>query len=190
MSYLLVLRTANLTRFPHGEVSQFERQQMSSTLDTHLASAVSCQVYLTFGGTSSHGSNHEGAGSAGVPRCHPARRLDGRLAGEPGPGEVRTERLGRPAGGQLDRGRPQPRDRGRLDRHPRPVSRTGGRPAAQDPGRRDGTRTGCRDSWAGSPSRPRDNAGLLGFDADVAFVTALMGVVYAIGSVVGTLRYR
>lgn len=35
-----------------------------------------------------------------------------------------------------------------------------------------------------------DNAGLLGFDADVAFVTALMGVVYAIGSVAGTLRYR
>jgi hypothetical protein len=35
-----------------------------------------------------------------------------------------------------------------------------------------------------------DSAGLLGFEANVAFVTALMGVVYAIGSVVGTLRYR
>lgn len=35
-----------------------------------------------------------------------------------------------------------------------------------------------------------DSAGLLAFEANVAFVTALMGVVYAVGTVIGTLRYR
>ena len=35
-----------------------------------------------------------------------------------------------------------------------------------------------------------ESADLLAFDANIAFVTALMGVVYAVGAVVGTLRYR
>lgn len=35
-----------------------------------------------------------------------------------------------------------------------------------------------------------NSAGLIAFDGSFAFISALMGVVYAIASVVGTLRYR
>lgn len=35
-----------------------------------------------------------------------------------------------------------------------------------------------------------DGADLLSFDGNFAFISALMGVVYAVASVVGTLRYR
>ena len=35
-----------------------------------------------------------------------------------------------------------------------------------------------------------NNVGLIAFDANIAFFSALMGVVYAVASVVGTLRYR
>jgi hypothetical protein len=35
-----------------------------------------------------------------------------------------------------------------------------------------------------------DNAGLIAFDNSIAFVSVVMGVVYAVASVVGTLRYR